>query len=501
MAAHFSGPQTMPNILATASRGLSTKRLVPGLAAVLCAGALLVAGCGGSETPATGGSAEGAKAPAPAPAVELARADAPGATPRTSAGKPSETATAAPKSDADMNPAEGSAGKAPQAPTNGDAQAHATGDGHDHGQDDAAAGSMLAALPKNARLTVDKTDHDFGPSVEGEVLRHTFKMKSAGEGPLHITSAKPTCGCTVSKIEVEGPDGGRFQYAWGDPIPAGTDFSMTAQLDTKGKHNTASSKINIFCNDPRGTVTVGLAATLDSYFAISPLSLDFGDVSVADKVERNFTVSSKRNQPFKLLPPELTVPKGMAIEGKPVDPDASGRALRWEYTVTLGPGAQEGNIGYPVSLRSDQVVAGAEKNPDGTEPTYGVSVMTTARVRGLINCDPLYISFGLLRPGQVVARTVKLTSYDPSFTFGVPTMRLAGPSDLKPDFAYGEHFSHAARPSDDGKSVEVELTLNGLPETVDGSFQGRWVISTGHPAKPEVAVLFSGVCRAGVATK
>lgn len=449
------------------------------------AGLLLVAGalasCGSSEPPApapAGGEASVAKA---------------------SGGQPTPDAVQTLSPEKQKHLLELEAGKVPtDADLNGGA--HHAGDGHDHSHDggDAAAGSFLSSLPKNARLTVDKSDHDFGPSVEGEVLRHTFHMKSAGEGPLHITSAKPTCGCTVSKIEVAGPDGGRLPYAWGDPIAPGTDIAMTAQLDTKGKHNTASSKINIWCNDPRQTVTVGLSAALDSYFAISPTSIDFGEISVADTVERRFTVSSKRNQPFKLLPPELAMPKGMRVEGTPVDPDAEGRALRWEYTVTLGPGAQEGNVGYPVNLRSDQLVAGAEKNPDGTEPTYGASVMATARVRGLINCEPLYLSFGLLRPGQVVSRTFKLTSFDPAFTFGVPTMRLTGPSDLKPEFPAAEHFSFVARPSDDGRSVDIELTLNGLPESMDGSFQGRCVIATGHPSKPEVSVLFSGVCRGGI---
>ena len=54
------------------------------------------------------------------------------------------------------------------------------------------------------------------------------------------------------------------------------------------------------------------------------------------------------------------------------------------------------------------------------------------------------------------------------------------------------------RPAADGKGVDVELTMNGLPEEADGSFQGRLFVTTGHPAKPEVAVLFSGVCRGGV---
>jgi hypothetical protein len=49
-------------------------------------------------------------------------------------------------------------------------------------------------------------------------------------------------------------------------------------------------------------------------------------------------------------------------------------------------------------------------------------------------------------------------------------------------------------------AIDVQLVLEGLPDGSDGSFRGVMVILTGHPTKPELAVRFSGVCRAGVGT-
>jgi hypothetical protein len=190
----------------------------------------------------------------------------------------------------------------------------------------------------------------------------------------------------------------------------------------------------------------------------------------------------------------------MKIDITPVEATAEGKATRWDCKVTLGPNCKEGNLGFPIQLRSDEKVTGAQPDKDGNTPTYGASVMVTARVQGLISWDPQYLSFGLVRPGQSVSRSLAVKSFDPNFTFGEPKVRLAGPSDQKPEFAYGDSFSYVVKPSEDKKSVTVELTLNGLPETVDGSFQGRLMIETGHSAKPEIAVLFSGVCRPGVKT-
>jgi hypothetical protein len=356
------------------------------------------------------------------------------------------------------------------------------------------------ARPGKPRLDVDETDHDFGTAVEGERLSHTFHLKSTGDTDLIINSAKPTCGCTVAKVAVLAEDGETSEYKMGDPLPPGTELELLARLDTKNKHNLASSKINIFCNDPRSTVTLGLKAQVDQYFQISPASLAFGEISVADVVSKTFTVSGKKPGPFLLSQDGRTTPPGMVVELQPQNADADGKAEVWTVKVTLGPDCREGNLGFPVQLRSDEEVAGAQKLKGGEMPTYGASVMVTAKVRGLISWEPQYLSFGLVRPGQVVSRSLSVATFDGDFAFNADdiSIRLTGPNDQQPDFPWASSFSHVITPSEDNQSFRVELTLDGLPEEADGSFQGRVMISTGHPQKPEIPVLFSGVCRPGV---
>ncbi len=361
-----------------------------------------------------------------------------------------------------------------------------------------AASRPLEALPQGGRLEVDQNEHDFGSAVEGEVLKHSFALKSVGEAALIITSAKPSCGCTVSMLEVHPSDGDWQLYNFGDPVPSGTDMRLTAELDTKGKRSHVSSKINLYCNDPRETVTLGLQANLDTYFNIAPAAIDFGELSVADVAERSFEISNKRPGTFTLALDDKPLPEGLAIAVEPEAPDADGRAARWKVKVILGPGAREGQMGYPIVLTSSEEVSGAKPGPDGAIPHHAVNVMATARVRGLISWEPMYLSFGLVRPGQVVARTFVVKSFDPAFSFPAGlASRFVGSTDNQPEFKWAQHFSVTTRPAADGKGIEVELTLNGLPEEADGSFQGRLILETGHSAKPEVPVLFSGVCRAG----
>ncbi len=347
--------------------------------------------------------------------------------------------------------------------------------------------------PKNGRLEVDKPDHDFGQRFEGEVLVHTFKMKSAGEGPLHISTAKPTCGCTVSQLEViSGAD--RAIYNFGDPIPSGTQIELTAQLDTKNKHSAASSKININCNDPRGTVTVGLVAALDTYFMIAPNQVDFGDVPMGAQGERSFEVIGKKPEPFKLTL-DKAPPTGLKVEITPLEPTAEGKANRWSAKVQLTEEAKEGMLMHPISLSSDQLIQGAKPNADGSPAAYSATVMARGNVRGPIAVDQLYLGFGLIRPGQVASRTVKLTTFDPNFKFGPLEAKFVGVNEAMPTFKWADHFSVAFKPSEDNKSVQLELSCNGLPEDAEGSWAGRLMVQTGHAQKPEIALTFSGILR------
>lgn len=463
-------PNTIP---ARAPLGSRTSASL--LTAALAALAASLTACGGGEPAA---EAVHAEASAPAPAAAAAQAPAPAAAQEPAPAQPAQPAQPA---------------------------AHDEHDGHDHATDHApapsAASATFSSLPQNARLEVDTTDHDFGTAVEGEVLVHTFAMKSTGEGPLVISTAKPTCGCTVSKLEVKSAEGQWGMYEFGSEIPPGTEMRLTAELDTKNKKNLASSRINIFCNDPRSTVTLGLKAMLDTYFNVAPPNIDFGEVSVADTVERSFEVSGKQPGAFALELDERAMPEGIQIDVQPVNPTAEGKAERWKVALKLGPDAREGNVGFPVSLVSDIEIEGAKPGVDGEVPRYGATVMTQGRVRGLIAWEPQYLSFGLVKPGQVTSRTFNMQSFDPDFEFGSDLkMSFVGPHDGQPDFKWADSFSAVARPSASGKGVDIEVTLNGLPEGADGAFQGRLVIQTGHASKQEVAVLFSGVCRNSVGT-
>ena len=478
----LSDSEDSPNIMKNTPSALSVRATAPSLLA------LFLVACG----PADGGG-EGAGSGAE-PKSSAAQTE-----PDQVASAPSQPATNAPAQGApnrttyDPRQSTGApaASTTPQGPNPVDPHA-----GHNHGPLGEELGNYDGPP---GELTVEKGEYNFGSMIEGEVAEHTFDLKSTGDNPLVIHNVKPTCGCTVSKVQVAS-DGGFVDYTYNDLIPPGTEIKLQAKLDTKNKRHKTSSKINVYCNDPASVITLGLEAQVGTYFTVTPANLNFGELSTQDSVEQSATVRSTLGDSFKLLvDTESTLP-GLSAELIPVEPDENGLARTWEVKVRVGPGAREGNLGFPLRLRSDRYVAGTEPDPEtGERPNYGASVMLSARVRGLISFEPQYLSFGLVRPGEARERILRVTSWDPEFKLNeeIP-IRLVDAKSNEAAFAYPDSFTTTAEVSEDGKTMDVKINLTGLPDTANGTFQGRLLVETGHASRPTVSVLFSGVCRPGV---
>jgi hypothetical protein len=334
----------------------------------------------------------------------------------------------------------------------------------------------------------------FGKVMQGDVLNHQFKMQSDGEEDLVIKQAKPTCGCTVANILVED-NGAMVAYQYGKPIPPGRKIAIDATLHTVNKRGHASSKININSNDPRGQTILSLEADVDPFFNTAPQSINFNRMSAKDTATDKFIVNTTKGDRIKLNVVKDMLPQGVKVDVNPLDADADGKGSRFEVVVTAGPGLVEGNLAYSVRMVSDLPIPGGEKMPNGQLPTYETQASVMAQVTGAISLNQQFISLGLIRPGQSLARTVRVTSHDASFKLTDPKISIQGRDTVEWEFA--KYFTPVVRPVPGENAVDIEVTLTGMPESLAGSFSGNLVIKTGHPERDEVKVLISGVCRGG----
>ena len=100
--------------------------------------------------------------------------------------------------------------------------------------DDAASGTeaMMDALPIIAFV---EEFHDFGEVQEGEVVEHTFTFTNEGEGPLIISNAQGSCGCTV-------PDWPR------QPFAPGQKGQIKVSFDSKNRAGRQDKRVTLTTN-------------------------------------------------------------------------------------------------------------------------------------------------------------------------------------------------------------------------------------------------------------
>ena len=108
---------------------------------------------------------------------------------------------------------------------------------------------------KQAIITFDKTEHDFGTILQGEVVTYSFHFTNTGNVPLLISDVKTTCGCTIAEFPRE-------------PIQPGKDGFIKGTYDSKGHHDFQSRNITVIANTmPAQTVLrmKGTVKTPDQY--------------------------------------------------------------------------------------------------------------------------------------------------------------------------------------------------------------------------------------------
>ena len=122
---------------------------------------------------------------------------------------------------------------------------------------DLVTSNKSATVPtgKEAVITFDKMEHDFGSILQGEVVSYSYHFTNTGNVPLIITSVTTSCGCTAGDFPRE-------------PVAPGKDGIIKATYDSKGHHGFQSRSLSVSSNtNPSETVLrlKGKVLTPDQY--------------------------------------------------------------------------------------------------------------------------------------------------------------------------------------------------------------------------------------------
>ena len=88
---------------------------------------------------------------------------------------------------------------------------------------------------KQAVITFEKTEHDFGNVLQGEVVTCSFHFTNTGNVPLLISQVSTSCGCTVGDYPR-------------DPIAPGKSGVIKATYDSKGHHGFQKRTLTVMSN-------------------------------------------------------------------------------------------------------------------------------------------------------------------------------------------------------------------------------------------------------------
>lgn len=112
-----------------------------------------------------------------------------------------------------------------------------------------------ASAKPAAIITFEKTEHDFGEVLQGEVVTCSFHFTNTGNAPLLISQVSSSCGCTVGDYPHE-------------PIAPGKCGTIKATYDSKGHHGFQTRTLTVMSNTMPAKNTLVLKAkvlTPDQY--------------------------------------------------------------------------------------------------------------------------------------------------------------------------------------------------------------------------------------------
>lgn len=94
-----------------------------------------------------------------------------------------------------------------------------------------------------------KEEHNFGKIKQGEKVKTVFTFVNTGKGPLIISDAKGSCGCTVPRFPNE-------------PIAPGGKGEIEVEFDSAGKTGVQSKTVSITANTVPNTKILTITADI-----------------------------------------------------------------------------------------------------------------------------------------------------------------------------------------------------------------------------------------------
>jgi hypothetical protein len=126
------------------------------------------------------------------------------------------------------------------------------------------------AEPKFPRLSIPEPTYHFEPILQGQIVKHEFKLLNSGSSDLLIQKIVPGCGCTATKISKK-------------IVPAGDETVISVEFNSAGFIGRKIRTISVETNDPKmPVVDLTLEGLIKTSVTVEPQALSFGELEIGD---------------------------------------------------------------------------------------------------------------------------------------------------------------------------------------------------------------------------
>jgi len=151
---------------------------------------------------------------------------------------------------------------------------------------------LTSAIMAQPKVSLDKSDIDFGIMYRGDVKKTSFTIKNIGTEPLKILQVLPSCGCTALRKPKD-------VLAPGEEDLVEVEFSSAT---FRGR--VESKRVDILTNDPLAEY-VSVRLTADVREELEPVGgtslVWFGTVNVGTRSEQKIAFKNVTDKPISIL--------------------------------------------------------------------------------------------------------------------------------------------------------------------------------------------------------
>ncbi|MGH7985930.1 MAG: DUF1573 domain-containing protein, partial [Candidatus Binataceae bacterium] len=158
--------------------------------------------------------------------------------------------------------------------------------------------------------------YDFGTTLNGNTVRHTFKIRNDGEGALIIGGTTTSCGCTAAKPTKEH-------------VAPGQESDIDVSFDTRGEKGSVERIITVFTNDPANPqLRMTLKGDVKQQVAANPQEVSFGIVKHGSELQRTVTIDDLMKDKHFTVGPIANSNHNIAVSEQPRADGQAGAMLK-----------------------------------------------------------------------------------------------------------------------------------------------------------------------------